>query len=121
MVDAAETGYNLTLSLDCKSLPKPGGKTYSINLSNYIEKDDKERKALIKKSEEEFFDKYSKDLSFFKRNFFASPFEMVFKKASISISYKKFSEKVAKLGPEDKVEYSPSNNEAVWIIPEGKE
>jgi hypothetical protein len=25
MVDAPENGYNLTLTLDCKSLPKPGG------------------------------------------------------------------------------------------------
>lgn len=36
----------------------------------------------IRAAEEEFFGKYKEQLSLFKRNFFASPFEKIFKKAA---------------------------------------
>jgi hypothetical protein len=46
---------------------------------NFLEKDDKEKKAAIKQAEETFFNKYSGELSLFKRNLFASPYLKVFK------------------------------------------
>jgi len=75
--------------------------------SEVNEKDDKAKKELIKKSEEEFFGKYVEELSLFKRNFFASPYEKIFKIGS-----------TGKLQISDKVEYAVSDNESVWLVPE---
>jgi len=91
-----ESGYNLTLSLDCSSVPKlaPGVKGAE--------------KEAIRRAEEEFFDKYKEQLAYFRRHFFASPFEKVFKKALTD-----------KFLMSDKIEFAPTEHEAVWIVPEG--
>lgn len=44
-------------------------------------------KEKIRQAEEEFFAKYADQLALFRRNFFASPFEKLFKKASKGINY----------------------------------
>jgi actin related protein 2/3 complex subunit 2 len=90
-----EDGFHLTLILDCSSVPKlaPGVKGAE--------------KEGIRRSEEEFFDKYKEQLALFRRNFFASPYEKAFKKATND-----------KFLMSDKIEFAPSEHEAVWIVPE---
>lgn len=92
-VENPESGFNLTLSIDCKSIPR------------YGDKDDKEKKAAIKQAEETFFNKYSGELSLFKRNLFASPYLKIFK------TY------VAGKPETQPFSYCPSDNERVFIIP----
>lgn len=80
-----------------------------------------EREA-VRKAEEEFFEKYKVQISLFQRNFFASPYEKIFAKAIKGI--KKVIDNnpyfLGKLESTDKVEFSPSENEGVWILPEGQ-
>ena len=48
-------------------------------------------KESIRRSEEEFFDKYKEQLALFRRHFYASPFEKAFKKAATGKKRKIFS------------------------------
>jgi len=77
-----ESGYNLTLSLDCSSVPKLAPGIIKIESFVWVYKGVKgAEKEAIRRAEEEFFDKYKEQLAYFRRHFFSSPFEKVFKKA----------------------------------------
>jgi hypothetical protein len=75
---------SLFLTNAARSLKLVVGKT--IKSDDFLDKDDKERKAAVKQAEEEFFSVFPMKLALFKKCLFTSPYMKIFKSYLVGIS-----------------------------------